>query len=172
MPLIAAGQGSIHGLGPDREPHQAGGDRRAAAARVCRTGCGRTPTDCAPDRQTALQTEIDLLERMFAHSLKFVLPMTIAPAARAARPERIALVTLLTRARLRSVVGNDPNASILSLISTGCPAIAPRLRFDPSKARAWSIAVGSTAITECSCGSIRAMRSNDARTFASAERAG
>src|SRR5438270_8557919 len=68
---------------------------------------------------TALQPEIELFERMFAHSDRFVLPMITAPAARS-RATRGAsrAVTLVASARLPAVVGSGPAASILSLIST------------------------------------------------------
>src|SRR5207237_7393991 len=65
---------------------------------------------CPP---TALQPEIDLFERMLAHSLRLVLPMITAPAARR-RATRGAsrLVTLFASARLPAVVGNGPRVSI------------------------------------------------------------
>ena len=78
---------------------------------------------------TALQPEIELLERMFAHSLRLALPTITAPAARsratrgASRP-----VTLSTRARLPAVVGSGPMVSILSLIRIGMPNSGPRAR--------------------------------------------
>src|SRR5690348_2725516 len=79
---------------------------------------------CPP---TALQPEIDRVERMFAHSLRLVLPTMIAPAARSrATSGASRLVTLLASARLPAVVGSGPADSILSLISTGCPASGPR----------------------------------------------
>src|SRR5947209_18855891 len=97
---------------------------------------------------TALQPEIELFERMFAHSERLVLPTMIAPAARSrATSGASRLVTLFASARLPAVVGSDPAVSILSLISTGWPASGPR-RLLASTRRAWSIAVGSTAITE------------------------
>src|SRR6185369_3215658 len=102
----------------------------------------------------ALQPEIELFERMFAHSLRLVLPRMTAPASRSlATSGASRLVTLLANARLPAVVGSGPALSILSLISTGWPASGPR-RLPASTRRAWSIAVGSTAITEWSAGSI------------------
>src|SRR5438132_7582687 len=102
---------------------------------------------CPP---TALQPEIELFERMLAHSERLVLPTITAPAARS-RATRGAsrLVTLFASARLPAVVGSGPANSILSLISTGWPASGPR-RLLESTRRAWSIAVGSTAMTEWS----------------------
>src|SRR6185437_6656908 len=53
---------------------------------------------CPP---TALQPEIEWVERMFAHSLRLVLPRMIAPAERSlATSGASRLVTLLARARL------------------------------------------------------------------------
>src|SRR4029079_14202580 len=76
---------------------------------------------------TALQPEIELFDRMLAHSLRFFLPTMTAPAARR-RATRGAsrLVTLLSSARLPAVVGSGPALSILSLINTGCPVSGPR----------------------------------------------
>src|SRR4051812_39170028 len=72
---------------------------------------------CPP---TALHPEIELLERMFAHSLRLVLPRMIAPAARSrATSGASRLVTLLASARLPAGVGSGPALSILSLISPG-----------------------------------------------------
>src|SRR5207248_11652600 len=91
---------------------------------------------CPP---TALQPEIELFERMLAHSLRLVLPRITAPAA-LSRATRGAsrLVTLFASARLPAVVGSGPALSILSLISTGWPASGPR-RLPASTRRAWSI---------------------------------
>src|SRR4051795_710256 len=101
---------------------------------------------CPP---TALQPEIERLERILAHSLRLVLPRITAPAERSrATSGASRLVTLLASARLPAVVGSGPATSILSLISTGWPAITPSGRPLVSNARAWSIAVGSTARTE------------------------
>ena len=117
---------------------------------------------------TALQPEIDRVDRMFAHSLRFVLPTITAPAARnRATSGASRLVTLFASARLPAVVGSGPAASMLSLISTGCLASWPP-NMPASIRRAWSIAVGSIAITEWSAGSMRAIRSSARRTFASA----
>src|SRR3954447_14808201 len=61
---------------------------------------------CPP---SALHPEIELFDRMFAHSLRLVLPTITAPAARiratngASRP-----VTLFASARLPAVVGSGP----------------------------------------------------------------
>src|SRR5436305_15350466 len=69
---------------------------------------------------TALHPEMELFERMFAHSLRLVLPTIIAPAARSRATKGASrLVTLFASARLPAVVGRGPADSILSLISTG-----------------------------------------------------
>src|SRR5947208_14164007 len=55
---------------------------------------------------TALQPEIECVERMFAHSLRFVFPTMMAPADLSrATSGASRLVTLLARARLPAVVG-------------------------------------------------------------------
>src|SRR3954452_4268078 len=97
---------------------------------------------------TALHPEIELFERILAHSLRLVLPTMMAPASRRRATNGASrLVTLFASARLPAVVGSGPALSILSLISTGWPASGPRIPL-ASPRRAWSIAVGSTAITE------------------------
>src|SRR6185369_12163720 len=117
---------------PLEEPH---------ASRFSAHGLWTTPP-------TALHPEMELSERMLAHSLRLVLPTMIAPAARSRATKGASrLVTLPTRARLPAVVGSGPALSILSLISTGWPASGPR-RLPASTRLAWSIAVGSTARTE------------------------
>src|SRR5579864_7971389 len=79
---------------------------------------------CPP---TALQPEIECEERMFAHSLRLVLPRITAPAERSrATSGASRFVTLLASARLPAVVARGPALSILSLISTGWPASGPR----------------------------------------------
>src|SRR6185369_1252114 len=78
---------------------------------------------CPP---TALQPEMELFERMFAHSLRLVLPRITAPAPRSlATSGASRFVTLLASARLPAVVGSGPADSILSLISTGRPPSGP-----------------------------------------------
>ena len=60
---------------------------------------------------TALQPEIEWFERMFAHSLRLVLPTMTAPAARSrATSGASRLVTLFASARLPAVVGSGPGA--------------------------------------------------------------
>ena len=136
------------GFGADREPDDAGGDRGSASARRSARDCGRAPTGCGSGRRPRSSPKSTWFERMFAHSLRLVLPRITAPAERsratsgASRP-----VTLLASARLPAVVGSGPAASILSLIRIGWPAITLSARPLASKARAWSIAVGSSAIT-------------------------
>ena len=143
------------GLGPDREADQAGRDRRAAAARdsagiaVERPGIARLAADGAPAGDRLVRADV----RPFA---KLVLPRMTAPAARSrATSGASRLVTLLASARLPAVVGSGPAVSILSLISIGWPASGPPPLPDASTRRACSIAVGSSAMTEPSCGSIR-----------------
>ena len=75
---------------------------------------------------TALQPEMELFERMFAHSERLVLPTITAPAWRSrATSGASRLVTLRARARLPAVVGSGPMLSILSLIRIGMPNSAP-----------------------------------------------
>ena len=58
---------------------------------------------------TALQPEIEWFERMFAHSVRLVLPRMTAPAARSRVISGASrFVTLLARARLPAVVGSGP----------------------------------------------------------------
>src|SRR4051794_19199642 len=77
---------------------------------------------------TALQPEMELFDRMLAHSLRLVLPTMTAPAARSGATKGASgLVTLFASGRLRAVVGSSPADSILSLISTGWPAMGPRI---------------------------------------------
>src|SRR5689334_14125849 len=65
---------------------------------------------CPP---TALHPEIERVERMFAHSLRLVLPTITAPAARnRATKGASRLVTLLMSARLPAVVGSGPALTI------------------------------------------------------------
>ena len=86
---------------------------------------------------TALQPEIEWFERMFAHSLRLVLPRMTAPAARSRATKGASrFVTLLASARLPAVVGSGPAISILSLIRTGSPPSDPRELPDVSTRRA------------------------------------
>src|SRR5215210_6135191 len=104
---------------------------------------------CPP---TALQPEMERLERMLAHSLRLVLPRITAPAERSRATKGASrLVTLAASARLPAVVGSVHATSILSLIRIGTPASGP-LRPNDSTRRACSTAVGSIAITEPSEG--------------------
>ena len=71
---------------------------------------------------TALQPEMDALERIFAHSDKFVLPrMTASAARRCVTSGASRWVTLLSRAMLPAVVGRGPSASMLSLSRIAYP---------------------------------------------------
>src|ERR1700730_8617609 len=74
---------------------------------------------CPP---TPLQPEIDALDRMLAHSDKFVLPRITAPAARSrATSGASRWVTLSSNAMLPAVVGSGPSASMLSLSRIAYP---------------------------------------------------
>ena len=128
MPLIAAGQVTEPSVSvPIGVAHHARGDRRAAAARAEPHGLRSSAHGLRVCPPTALQPEIEWVERMFAHSLRLVLPRITAPAARSrATSGASRLVTLLASARLPAVVGSGPALSILSLISTGWPASGPR----------------------------------------------
>src|SRR5438309_11019740 len=114
---------------------------------------------------TALHPEIELLERMFAHSERLVLPTITPPAARS-RATRGAsrLVTFWASARLPAVVGSGPALSILSLMRIGIPSSGP-FTLRRSTARAWSIAVGSVAITALPRGFSARMRCSAAAVF-------
>src|SRR5258708_16473074 len=96
----------------------------------------------------ALQPEIDFVERIFAHSLRLVLPRITAPAARRRVTSGASrFVTFLISARLPAVVGSGPAVSILSLTSTGLPASGPSVLLESTR-RACSIALGAVAIAE------------------------
>ncbi len=102
----------------------------------------------------ALQPLIDCDERMFAHSDRFVLPRTIAPASRRrATSGASRFVTLSLSASEPAVVGSGSAVSMLSLIRTGMPCSGPRslpvLR-SASRARASSAARGLRLKTLCS----------------------
>jgi len=74
---------------------------------------------------TADQPLVDLPERIFAHSDKFVDPIIVAPAAR----NRFAIVESLTTCRPASAsepaVAGRSSASMLSFIKIGRPARGP-----------------------------------------------
>src|SRR5216684_4014761 len=94
---------------------------------------------------------VEWLERMFAHSLRFVLPRMTAPASRSLRatPESCA-GREPTRASDPAVVCIRSSVSMLSLISTGIPCIGPRGPFSLrslSSASAMASAPGFTSIT-------------------------
>src|SRR6476620_4233036 len=90
----------------------------------------------------ALQPEMELDDRMFAHSDRFVLPRITAPADRSrATSGASRLVTLFASERLPAVVGSGPALSILSFSSTGLPASGPFSGWASSLAD-WSMAVG------------------------------
>src|ERR1700730_4881817 len=114
---------------------------------------------------TALQPLEDRVERKFAHSLRFDLPSTIAPAARS-RPTSGASVARSDRASARdpAVVAIGSDVSMLSLTIMGTPCSGPRsflaLR-SASSTRAMARAFGLSARTDRYSGpwwSKRAMR--------------
>src|SRR6478735_6648662 len=76
---------------------------------------------CPP---TALQPEIDRVERIFAHSLRFVLPTMTAPAARS-RATKSAPRTLASAGR--GCCADADEATITSDVVTNCQRISPSL---------------------------------------------
>ena len=116
---------------------------------------------------TALHPLIELEERIFAHSLRLVLPRITAPCARRlATSGASRSVTLSLSARLPAVVAIGSLVSILSLISTGTPSSGPSglpLFRRASAARACAIASGLTAITARSVGPVRSIAAMRAR---------
>ena len=108
---------------------------------------------------TPLQPLDDWNPRKFAHSERFALPRTIAPAARRRPTMNASGARLVLSASEPAVVGM-PFVPMLSLTMTGMPSIG---RWTPfrrarSAARASSRAVLLTAITESSRPSSRSMR--------------
>ena len=83
--------------------------------------------DCASDRRGRSSRSIECVDRKFAHSLRLVLPMITAPAARsrsATHESRAAMLSL--SASEPAVVCILSAVSMLSLISTGMPCSGPR----------------------------------------------
>ena len=107
---------------------------------------------------TPLQPELENSDRKLAHSLRFALPMSTAPAPRsdaangASRPVR-----LYARAREPAVVGSSP-ASMLSFSRIGSPYRGPRARRWRSRDLAAGKAFGSIAITALYSSSMDSMR--------------
>ncbi len=110
---------------------------------------------CPP---TALQPEVDWVERKLAHSLRFVLPRITAPASRrrctrkASRPGR------------KSFSASEPAvlcigvAAMLSFSSTGMPCSRPRTRPARRSASRWAAsrrASGFSSITARRVGPLR-----------------
>src|SRR5229473_7603055 len=118
---------------------------------------------------------VEWLDRMFAHSLKFVLPTTTAPASRSflATPESCA-GREPTSASEPAVVCMRSAVSLLSLISTGIPCNGPRGPFclrSLSSASAMARASGFTSITLFNRGPALSISSIRARYAAVNERA-
>ena len=100
----------------------------------------------------ALQPLEDLVERMLAHSLKFVLARMIAPASLRLTTSGASRVGLPMR-EVDPARPGSPTASMLSLIITGTPCSAPReipLARSSSRSRATDKASSFTAAIECS----------------------
>ena len=100
---------------------------------------------------TALHPLDDCVERKFAHSERFALPMMSAPAAFSRCTMKASGGVLPSSASEPAVVGM-PVVSMLSLTSTGMPSSGRRSpeRGPRSAARASSSAVRLTVITACS----------------------
>ena len=93
------------------------------------------------------------IDRKFAHSDRFALPMMIAPAARSRLTMNASRGLLPASAQEPAVVG-IPVVLMLSLTMIGIPRSgrsSPRLRAR-SAARASASAVGLTVMTACSTG--------------------
>jgi hypothetical protein len=120
-----------------------------------------------------LQPLADFVDRKFAHSLRFVLPRSTAPAARSrpATNESRGAVDPCSASEPAVVIIRSP-VSMLSLMSTGIPCNGPRtpaVRRSASSASAIESASGLSSITDRSAGpllsmaSIRAMYSSASR---------
>ncbi len=111
----------------------------------------------------ALQPLVDLVDRMFAHSERFVLPSSTAPALRrrSATPE--------SRSGIEPASASEPAVvvvlsavSMLSFSRTGIPCSGPRGPFalrSASSASAIASASGFVSITERSAGPLRSSAS-------------
>ena len=109
---------------------------------------------------TALQPEVDMVLRKFAHSDRLALPITTAPARRSLRTSVASSGRACSSAREPAVVGRS-SVSMLSFSSTGMPS--SRLRA-PCRYRCRSLAAASrrarrftrsTALTSSSSRAIR-----------------
>ncbi len=155
---IAARFAAIAEPVPEDEPH--GFRSKTYGLRVC------------PPRP--LQPLEDFVERKFAHSLKFVLPIMTAPALRNCETINASCfgVGALSSARLPAVVCILSAVSMLSFIKIGMPCSAPRTRlFFRSLSESSAILRASefVSITEFSFGSIVFMRSRYFSTIFFAE---
>ena len=106
------------------------------------------------------QPLVEWVDRKFAHSDRFALPMMTAPASRSLDTRNASSGSADSSAGEPAVVG-IPATWTLSLTSTGMPSSGPR---GPSAARAASLAaasapaLGLTVMTACSAGFRRSMR--------------
>ena len=104
----------------------------------------------------------DWVERMFAHSERFVLPRMTAPAARSFATSGASRGGVApTRASEPAVVIILSVVAMLSFTSTGMPCSGPRTRPDfrsASRRSAAASASGFVSRTACSFGSSSAMR--------------
>ena len=110
---------------------------------------------------TVLQPLVERVERKLAHSDRFALPMITAPASRSLATRNASSGSVPASAGEPAVTG-IPATPMLSLTSTGIPSSGPRA---VPAARASSLALASaaasglTAMTACSPGSSRRIRS-------------
>ena len=112
-----------------------------------------------------LQPDEELLERKFAHSLRFVLPRITAPAPRSRVTRKASCFGRFSASASEPAELTRPATSTLSLIRTGRPCSGPRIRpalRSASSAAASARARGLSSITAFSAGpasSTAAMRS-------------
>ena len=110
---------------------------------------------------TALQPLDERSERKLAHSLRFALPMMTRPAARSRSVTAASRSVRLSASASEPAVVGSSLVSMLSLISTGTPCSAPRIRPEArsaSSAAACRTASGLTRMTALSSPSQRSMR--------------
>ncbi len=123
----------------------------------------------------ALQPLVDRGERILAHSLRLVLPRTIAPARRSRRTRKASPEGRSpAKASDPAVVAMRPAVSMLSLSRTGTPRSGPRGRPSrPSRSRvsASAKASGFVSITDRRAGPRRSTTSTRARHCSTRARA-
>ena len=111
---------------------------------------------CPPRADQPLEA---CVERKFAHSVRFVLPSTIAPAARSRRTTNASRVgDASTSASEPAVVCIRSAVSMLSFTSTGMPCIGPRVlpaRRSASSDAAMASASGFVSSTARNVGPLR-----------------